>query len=78
NAKKASGESNRGFGLVQLTFERHTQLVEYGEKKNNCKWWTMEIQLKFMIEADSGAEALKEVGKNSTDDPGENALSFHD
>ncbi|HDF3152068.1 TPA: hypothetical protein PEE30_002649 [Staphylococcus aureus] len=78
NAKKASGESNRGIGLGQWTFERHTQLVEYGEKKNNGKWWTMEIQLEFMIEADSGAEALKEVGKNSTDDPGENALSFHD
>lgn len=78
NAKKASGNDSVGIGLGQWTFERHTQLVDFSKDENDGKWWELDVQMKFMIEKDSGADTLKSVGKNATDDPGENAITFHD
>ncbi|OEK58875.1 phage tail tip lysozyme [Staphylococcus equorum] len=78
NAKKASGDDSVGIGLGQWTFERHTLLVDYAKDKNDGKWWEMDVQMEFMLEKDSGAETLKSVGKDATDDPGENAITFHD
>lgn len=78
NAKKASGNDSVGIGLGQWTFERHTQLVDFSKDENDGKWWELDVQMKFMIEKDSGADTLKSIAKDATDDPGENAITFHD
>lgn len=77
NAKKATDDDSIGIGLGQWTFERHTQLVNFA-KDEDKDWWKMDVQMKFMIEEDSGAETLKEIGKDASDNPGENAITFHD
>lgn len=78
NAKKATGNDSVGIGLGQWTFERHTQLVNFAKDENDGKWWELDVQMKFMIEKDSDANTLKSIGKDATDDPGENAITFHD
>lgn len=78
NAKKATDNTSIGIGLGQWTFERHKMLVDYAKDKNDGKWWEMDIQLDFMLNKDSDAKTLKSIAKDSTDDPGENAITFHD
>lgn len=78
NAKKATDDDSIGIGLGQWTFERHTQLVDFAKDENDGKWWEMDVQMEFMVKKDSGADTLKSIGKDASDDPGENAITFHD
>jgi len=75
-AKAASDDPNRGIGYGQWTFERHTDLVDYAKSKDK-DWWDSELQFEYMIKKDSSKDTLKSLAKNSSDDPVENTVDFH-
>ena len=68
-----------GIGLGQWTRGRNTNLLAYADK-HNADWYTLEIQLGFMISADEGADAnvVKHMINNSIGSPGDAAVYFHD
>lgn len=68
-----------GIGLGQWTRGRNTNLLAYADK-HNADWYTLEIQMGFMISADEGsdAEVVKHMIANSIGSPGDAALYFHD
>lgn len=75
----AAMNTDNGIGLGQWTFGRNSQLRGYagGHTKN---WWTLEMQLGFMISAAEGSNAdiVKDMIVTSYGTPTAAALHFHD
>lgn len=77
--KLSNGSNGYGIGLGQWTFGRHDNLRSYADSHNE-DWYTMEIQLSFMIsdlEA-TDADVVKDMIANSVGTPVEAAVHFHD
>jgi len=77
SAEKSHADYHTGLGLGQWSYERNDMLVDHA-KKMHKDWWNIEVQLDFMVTADSGAKIFKDVAKSSTDDVKKNANEFHD
>lgn len=77
NAVKATLQAIIGIGYGQWTNVRHTQLTDYAKKKGK-KWYDSDLQLDFMVKQDSSKQTLKELAKNSGNDPKEETVNFHD
>lgn len=65
-----------GIGLGQWSFERNEMLKSFA-KSEGKEWKDLELQLKFMFEKDSANKTLKEIAKDASDDPADNAVLFH-
>lgn len=77
SAERSHADYHTGLGLGQWSYERNDMLVDHA-KKMHKDWWHIEVQLDFMVTADSGAKTFKDVAKSSTDDVKKNANEFHD
>jgi hypothetical protein len=77
--KSAATDTDNGIGLGQWTFGRNAQLRTYAE--GHAKdWWTLEMQLGFMISAAEGGNAtiVKDMIVTPYGTPAEAAIYFHD
>lgn len=82
SAEYPAGFANQptGIGLGQWTWDRATKLIEFAEEKN-LDWYTVEAQLAYMMDADSGAPVIEKMieGTNpGADDPVGASVYFHD
>lgn len=82
SAEYPAGFANQptGIGLGQWTWDRATKLIEFAEEKN-LDWYTVEAQLAYMMDADSGAPVIQKMidGSNpGADDPVAASVYFHD
>lgn len=72
---------HRGLGLGQWTDVapgpggRNTALREYAKSKNK-KWYSLTLQIDFMLEADSGANVAKSILSTKNTDVGALAIQF--
>lgn len=78
--KAAESNSNKGLGLGQWTYDRHTNLVKYAQS-HGTEWYTLQIQLEFMGDSSSTGDgsnvnALKKYALSSGDDVSANANQF--
>lgn len=77
--REAATNTDNGIGLGQWTFGRNAKLRQYatGHGKD---WWTLEMQLGFMLSAAEGSDAtiVKNMIAESVGTPTEAALHFHD
>ncbi len=81
NEQKLADAENtdKGIGLGQWTYTRNTNLRAYADKLGK-DWWTLEVQLGFMISAKEGenADVIRDMIKDSKGTPAEAARFFHD
>lgn len=77
--RTAATDTDNGIGLGQWTFGRNTKLREYADSHGE-DWWTLTIQLGFMLSAAEGSDAdiVKDMIANSKGTPAEAAAHFHD
>lgn len=76
-AEKRHEDYHTGLGLGQWSYERNDMLVDHA-KKMKKDWWHIEVQLDFMVTADSAADKFKEIAEDAGDDIEKNVDSFHD
>lgn len=77
SAERNHADYHTGLGLGQWSYERNDMLVDHAEKMKK-DWWEIEVQLDFMVTADSGAKIFKDLAKSSSDDIKKNTNEFHD
>lgn len=77
--RSAATNTDNGIGLGQWTFGRNSNLRAYADGHDK-DWWTLEIQLGFMISAAEGSDAavVKDMIATSYGSPAEAAAHFHD
>jgi hypothetical protein len=77
--KAAATNTDNGIGLGQWTFGRNANLRTYAES-NATNWWTLEMQLGFMVSDAEGSDAgiVKDMIATTRGTPTEAALYFHD
>jgi hypothetical protein len=77
--KAAATNTDNGIGLGQWTFGRNANLRAYAES-NATNWWTLEMQLGFMVSAAEGSDAgvVKDMITTTRGTPAEAAIHFHD
>ena len=77
--KAAATNTDNGIGLGQWTFGRNANLRTYAES-NATNWWTLEMQLGFMVSDAEGSDALvvKDMISTTRGTPAEAASHFHD
>jgi len=77
--KSAATNTDNGIGLGQWTFGRNANLRTYADSHGK-DWWTLEMQLGFMVSAAEGSDAgvVKDMMVTSYGTPTEAALHFHD
>lgn len=73
------GQSHGGIGLGQWSNGRTPMLLDYAKSKGK-DWYTVEMQLAFMVEGDNPSDVavFKDMIKTSQGSPGEAARRFHD
>lgn len=78
--KAAAANPSTGIGLGQWTADRNTALQNYAKSVND-DWYTVEVQMSFMIGHDGGnSDVIQKMikGENKgSNDPVEAALFFH-
>jgi hypothetical protein len=77
--KTAATNTDNGIGLGQWTFGRNANLRTYAES-NATNWWTLEMQLGFMVSDAEGSDAgiVKDMIATTRGTPTDAALYFHD
>lgn len=77
--RSAASNTDNGIGLGQWTFGRNSNLRAYADGHGK-DWWTLEIQLGFMISAAEGSDAgvVKDMIATSYGSPAEAAAHFHE
>jgi hypothetical protein len=77
--KSAATNTDNGIGLGQWTFGRNANLRTYAES-NATNWWTLEMQLGFMVSDAEGSDAgiVKDMIATTRGTPAEAAIYFHD
>lgn len=76
--RTAASDTNNGIGLGQWTFGRNANLRSYADAQGE-DWWTLTIQLGFMLSAAEGSDAgvVKDMIANSKGSAADAALHFH-
>lgn len=76
--KTAASDTDNGIGLGQWTFGRNAKLRTYADGFAK-DWWTLEMQLGFMISSAEGSDAgiVKGMIAATQGTPGEAAIYFH-
>lgn len=77
--RSAATNTENGIGLGQWTFGRNANLREYADTHNE-DWWTLNIQLGFMLSAAEGSDAdiVKDMIASSKGSAADAALYFHE
>ncbi len=77
--RSAASNTDNGIGLGQWTFGRNSNLRAYADGHSK-DWWTLEIQLGFMLSAAEGSDAgvVKDMISTSYGTPADAAAHFHD
>lgn len=77
--RSAATNTDNGIGLGQWTFGRNTNLRAYADTLGK-DWWTLEVQLGFMLSAAEGSDAavVKDMIATSYGTPASAAAHFHD
>jgi hypothetical protein len=77
--RSAASNTDNGIGLGQWTFGRNANLRTYADGHGE-DWWTLEMQLGFMLSAAEGSDAnvVRDMITTSQGTPKDAALHFHD
>lgn len=77
--KALATDTNKGIGLGQWTFGRNANLRKFADKLGKS-WWTLEVQLSYMLSSGEGSDAnvVRDMILNDLGDPSTAAKHFHD
>jgi len=77
--RTAAANTDNGIGLGQWTFGRNSALQAYAATLGK-DWWTLEVQLGFMLSAGEGgnADVVRDMISRSLGTPADAAIYFHD